>query len=355
MFSFEELWNIDPFSLNKKEKRELLSKRLQELTELHSQNCAPYRRIVDALPFDNKATNAPEDFPFLPVRLFKQYELRSVESKDVAKIMTSSGTSGQQVSKIYLTNEAATNQVKTLTKIASRFLGTKRLPMLIIDSKATVKDRRLFSARSAGILGFSVLGRDQTYALDDGMKLDLETVRNFLERHKGENILLFGFTSIVWEHFVLALQNSNEHVNLEKGIFIHGGGWKKLIEKAVTNEVFKESLEHVCGLKRVYNYYGMVEQTGSIFMECDSGYLHCSIFSDVIMRRPDFSTCDVGELGLVELVSVLPTSYPGHVLLSEDLGELLGEDDCPCGLLGKYFKIHGRVENAELRGCSDTY
>ena len=52
---------------------------------------------------------------------------------------------------------------------------------------------------------------------------------------------------------------------------------------------------------------------------------------------------------------MLPTSYPGHVLLTEDEGEILGEDDCPCGRKGKYFKIYGRIKNAEVRGCSDTY
>ena len=63
----------------------------------------------------------------------------------------------------------------------------------------------------------------------------------------------------------------------------------------------------------------------------------------------------MNEKGIVELVSVLPTSYPGHVLFTEDEGEILGEDDCPCGRKGKYFKIYGRIKNAEVRGCSDTY
>jgi hypothetical protein len=52
---------------------------------------------------------------------------------------------------------------------------------------------------------------------------------------------------------------------------------------------------------------------------------------------------------------MLPESYPGHVLLTEDKGVILGEDDCPCGRKGKYFKIIGRLKNAEIRGCSDTY
>jgi hypothetical protein len=100
----------------------------------------------------------------------------------------------------------------------------------------------------------------------------------------------------------------------------------------------------------------MVEQTGTIYMECRCGHLHTSAFSDVLIRRPkDFSLADVGEKGLIEVVSVLPSSYPGHVLLTEDEGMILGEDDCPCGLKGKYFKIEGRIKNAEIRGCSDTY
>jgi len=84
--------------------------------------------------------------------------------------------------------------------------------------------------------------------------------------------------------------------------------------------------------------------------------LHTSCFSDVLIRRSkDFSLADVGEKGIIEVVSVLPQSYPGHVLLTEDEGVILGEDNCPCGLKGKYFKIEGRIKNAEIRGCSDTY
>ena len=41
--------------------------------------------------------------------------------------------------------------------------------------------------------------------------------------------------------------------------------------------------------------------------------------------------------------------------MTEDEGIILGEDDCPCGRKGKYFEIIGRMKNAELRGCSDTY
>ena len=100
----------------------------------------------------------------------------------------------------------------------------------------------------------------------------------------------------------------------------------------------------------------MVEQTGSIYIECEAGYLHAPIFSDIVIRNhTNFDSCEFGVQGLVQLVSLLPFSYPGHSILTEDMGEIVGEDDCLCGRKGKYFKIYGRIKNAEVRGCSDTY
>ena len=53
--------------------------------------------------------------------------------------------------------------------------------------------------------------------------------------------------------------------------------------------------------------------------------------------------------------SPMAVSYPGHSLLTEDMGAILGVDDCPCGRKGKYFRIDGRIPQAEIRGCSDTH
>ena len=39
------------------------------------------------------------------------------------------------------------------------------------------------------------------------------------------------------------------------------------------------------GIKNIHNYYGMIEQTGSIFLECEKGFFHPSIFSEVIIRN----------------------------------------------------------------------
>lgn len=353
---FQEYLMLPPYGAAHAEKQRELTEILQSLTMEHRASCPEYRRVLDALGFEMKDVLSLEDIPFLPVRLFKKYELRSVPREAIVKTMTSSGTTGQQVSKIFLDRETSSSQSKVMTRIVSDFIGSRRLPMIILDTSAVLKDRRMFSARGAGILGFSMFGRDRIYALNENMELDMDTLLLFLEKHRGEDIVLFGFTYMIWQHFCRRLRDSGIHPDISRGTLIHGGGWKKLAAEAVRPEQFKTTLRDLCGLEHVYDYYGMVEQTGTIYMECQYGHFHASRFSDVIVRDvQDWSVCPYGQTGVVEVVSALPRSYPGHALLTEDLGEILGEDDCPCGRLGKYFRLHGRMRGAELRGCSDTY
>lgn len=356
---YNDILKNSPYSLAAPEKNTLLTERLIELTKHHYERCTPYRGMMNAYGWNPDAINNYYDIPFLPVSLFKQMDLCSVSKEAVIKTMTSSGTSGQAVSKIYCDRTTANNQQKTLAKIVADFTGASRMPMLVIDTPSVIKNRNMFSARGAGILGFSIFGSDKTYVLNDNMELNVELLESFLEKHQGQKIFLFGFTFMVWQHFyreLVRLAGEGKYFDLSGGVLIHGGGWKKLISKAVSPVEFKQRLEEVCGLHDIHDYYGMVEQTGCIYMECKCGHLHTSIYSDVITRRPqDFSVCNMREPGIIQVVSMIPESYPGHSLLTEDEGVILGEDDCPCGRKGKYFKVNGRLKNAEIRGCSDTY
>lgn len=354
--SLDEMLGIAPYSLASEDKRALQLARLKALTAHHYAHCADYRHMLDAQNITPQSIQAVEDLPFLPVSLFKTLTLKSIADDEIVKTMTSSGTTGQQVSRIFLDKATAAYQQKTLVKIVNQFTGAGRLPMLVIDSPDVLKDRQQFSARGAGILGFSLFGADRAWALDEQMALNLPVIEAFLEKHQGKRILLFGFTFMVWQHFYKALAASGKKLALDNALLIHGGGWKKLQNEAVSPQKFARCLHDVCNLPAVHDYYGMVEQTGCISMQCEHGHLHTSIFSDIIIRDPaDFACAPVGKPGIIQVLSLLPESYPGHSLLTEDEGVLLGEDDCPCGRKGKYFHVIGRLKKAELRGCSDTY
>jgi len=354
----EDFYELEPYELNKEEKAEKLTSELIELTRRHQECCPEYSRFLKAVGYDESLVKAPEDIPFFPVRAFKDVDLLSIPREEVFKTMTSSGTTGQRVSKIFVDKETAMIQQKVLVKILSDYWGKKRLPMLVIDSKETVRNRQQFTARGAAIMGLQIVARDIVYALNDDMSLNVEAVKAFLDKYSGQRFIIFGFTFIVWQHFYQALYGSEalEPYDLSEAFLMTGGGWKKLVSDSISQDEFKKRITDTFGIKHFLDHYAMVEQTGCIYAECECGHLHASNYSDVFIRDAnDFSLKGIGEKGIIQTVSVLPHSYPGHSLLTEDEGLILGEDDCPCGRKGKYIQILGRLKSAELRGCSDTY
>jgi hypothetical protein len=197
-------------------------------------------------------------------------------------------------------------------------------------------------------------GAQPLFVLDDEMQLNLEALKQFLLRYGGQPFLVFGFTFMVWRYFYEPLRALG--LDLSHGILIHSGGWKKLEEAAVDGGTFKQRLREATGLSRVHNFYGMVEQVGSVFLEGDDGLLHPPLFADVIVRDPQtWEESPPGRPGVLQVVSALPRSYPGHSLLTEDLGVLHHIDAAEGQWQGKAFSVVGRVPRAELRGCSDTF
>ena len=350
----DSLEKLNPFGVNKKEKNKIYINYLKSLSLHHYNHCEKYKKIINNLKFKIKSKNKLEDFLMLPVSIFKKFDLISVSENKIVKKLVSSGTSGQQLSKIYLDKENASSQVRVLGKIMSTVLGSKRLPMLIIDQNPKNSNRTVFNARSAAIYGFSIFGTNHCYLLDKEKKINYSVLNNFLEKYGENNFIIFGFTSLVYENLIQDLSINLLKGNFDKGILIHGGGWKKMEKLKINNDIFKKKLYGKINLKKIHNYYGLIEQTGSVFIESiKGGYFHTSIFSDIFIRDKNFNVLGNKKKGLIQLISLLPTSYPGHNILTEDIGEIIGEDDCVCGLKGKYFLVHGRVKEAEIRGCSD--
>ncbi|WP_434743516.1 acyl-protein synthetase [Micromonospora sp. SH-82] len=341
------------FTLGQAEREARLLPELIELTEHHRSHSPEYARLLSALGHQpGRRYEQVADLPWLPVRLFKHHVLKSIGDDEVFKVLTSSGTTGE-VSRIHLDKAAASTQQRMLSATMRTVLGTRRLPMLLVDTKALFADRRSFSARSAGVLGMMNFGRDHTFLLDEQERPDLDAVRGFLGRHGGEPFLIFGFTFMTWLYLYDLART--HRLDLSNGILIHSGGWKKLADRAVDNAEFRRRFAEETGLRRIHDFYGMVEQIGLTFLEGpDGGGLYCPDFSDVIVRDPrTWEPVPVGTPGVVQVVSTLPRSYPGHLLLTEDRGVVHGVDD---GVWpGRRFSILGRLPRAEARGCSDTF
>ena len=209
--------NLEPYSLNKEEKEKLLLEHELELTKFHYNHCELYRNILNAMGGGNlDDIKSLYDLPSIPVRLFKELELKSIKDEEIFKIMTSSGTTGQKVSKIYTDKFTALLQQKVFIRLMSEFIGKKRLPMLIVDSPSVIKDRKQFSARGAGIITLNVLSTKMTYILNDDMSLNENALIEFLEENKGQKFLIFGFTFMLYQYFYKSLLKLNKKYDMSK-------------------------------------------------------------------------------------------------------------------------------------------
>lgn len=327
---------------------------LNALTRHHQGQCETYANYLQSM-FGAAPAQSLAEVPYLPARAFKSFTLQSIPDSEVFKTMRSSGTSGQH-SRIILDKATAKMQTRTLVQNFGENFGKGRFPMLVIDTESTVKDRQSFSARTAGVNGFSMFSRERTFALNDDLTLDLERTRAFLVEHADKTVFVFGFTFLIWTALVEQLEALGETLDLYDAFILHGGGWKKLEDRKVDNATLKNRIAKATGCRRVHNYYGMIEQTGTIYIECEYGCLHASDQADALVRDPHtHQVLAPGETGLIQVFSTIQESYPGHAVLTEDLGQTYPGSTCKCGRSGTIVEILGRLPKAEIRGCSDAY
>jgi hypothetical protein len=215
-------------------------------------------------------------------------------------------------------------------------------------------------ARGAAIQGLQPFASETAYCLnldDQGdLTLDQEKLKEFARGREDTELLVYGFTFILWNHLVKPLMADGNCLNLPRVRILHSGGWKRLQDQAVEKTEFNKQLAQVfgCSPDRVIDFYGMVESVGVIFPDCSEGNKHGPAFGDVIVRNPlTLQPVAVGAHGIVQVCSVLPTSFPGNLLLTEDLAQVIAYDGCPCGRRGISFRFAGRIPKAEVRGCGN--
>lgn len=329
---------------------------MHTLTQHHQRHCPSYRNILSVLGFSPDITCPIEKLPFLPADIFRYVHMSSIAGHEIKRTLASSGTTGRPVSKVHLDVTTSARQMLALSLIVADFIPAQRLPILILDSPAVIEGKdSSYVGRAAGVQGFSALGRGRTFALTNEMRINISEIDRFLKLVDGGPFLIYGFTYVVWTYFYEILEKDGVFFDFSQGIMIHGGGWKRLVDQQVSDDVFRLRSYSLLGLTHVHNYYGMVEQAGSIYMQCERSFFHCSSFSEVFIRRSrDFSLCATGEPGIIQTMSIVPCSYPGHNILTEDEGILIGEDDCMCGRPGKYFLVNGRLKDVKLKGCGDV-
>ncbi|MFA7676116.1 MAG: acyl-protein synthetase [Candidatus Shapirobacteria bacterium] len=358
-----EFFKKQPFCLAQSEKEKVFLFEMKRLVKWHYEKCQEFKILCDNRNFSISGDFELEELPYFPVSIFKKFDIMSVPREKIIKILYSSSTSGEP-SKIMIDKETADNQSIVVNNILSDFFGKERMHFIIFDNEEVLtSSSHELSSRGTAIRGMISMAKKMSFVLDRELNLDVSKIESIMDEiREGDKVCFFSFT---WLIYNIYLNNKdNERVinifrklkNQEKNI-LHIGGWKKLKDIAVSKEKFNENIGNIFNVpkEKIVDFYGMTEQLGTVYPDCEYGYKHIPIYSEIIIRDIDtLKSLNNNQAGFIQFLSPLPHSYPGISILSDDIGEIVGVDDCKCGRKGKYFLFEKRSEKAEVRGCGDS-
>jgi hypothetical protein len=357
----DRLLSLRPYAEEPEDRQSLLLGVFKDELALACERLPRYRRYVERWPVDYRAATQIGDLPYLPVGALKANPpLSLVDPGQIRKTLTSSSTTSQVPSRVVLDAPTSLRMTKGVAAIIRDYIGSSRRPYLVVDVPASTAAGKEMGARGAAIQGLQPFAKEVQHCLvldERGeLALDRSKLRTFAQGKAESDVLIYGFTFVLWEKLVKPALAEGISLNMPRAFVLHSGGWKRLQDQAVEKTVFNEQLARVvgCSPDRIVDFYGMVENVGIVYPDCAQGNKHAPAFGEVIIRDPlTLRPAAPGARGIIQVCSALPTSFPGHLLLTEDMAEVIGYDDCKCGRRGISFRFCGRVPKAEIRGCGN--
>jgi hypothetical protein len=339
------LLDRDPYG--ERDDAELL-RQLNQLTAHHLAGCPELRRIWGRF----EPATTLESVPFLHVGLFKQLVLRT-EGKGIRhqRMLNSSATTSGTPAQIVLDTTSSALQSKSSEKIFRAVLGNEQRPLLILDSSRALRSRDV-PARIAAALSLKPLASEIHFVVADDREpreLRWDALRDVLSRK--DNILVYGFTSMLWQAWAdnSFPQDVSKLLEQKTIDFVHSGGWKKLESANIGIDLLNTRLlQGLSPSSRVTDFYGMVEQVGLVFPVDADGFRRVPVWACCIARDPHTLESVIDEPGQLQFMNILSRGAPYHSVLTEDMGIVRNSPS------GRCFRLLGRMPRAEVRGCANV-
>jgi len=298
-----------------------------ELYKYQLANNAVYRSWAQLMPaFDGQRITS---IPALPVSFFKTHKVLTGHFEP-AIIFESSGTTGMVNSRHYVKDLSIYET--SFTKGFEHFYGhitdwcvLALLPAYLEreGSSLVYMANHLIKASGHPQSGFYLYNQ-----------ADLATVLASLEAAAQPTILI-GVT------FALLDFAANYPQKLKHTLVLETGGMKGRGKELVRKELH-EKLKIGFGQEAIHGEYGMTEMLSQAYA-MGGGKYYCSPYMKVLVRGED-DPLDVREVGegllqIIDLANVHSCSF----IATQDMGKVYADGS---------FEIYGRVDHADLRGCS---
>ena len=268
------------------------------------------------------------EIPFLPIRFFKNHKITTGKFKP-HHVFESSGTTGSK-SKHYIDDLDFYNKISY--RIFRSFFGD-------IDGSVIIGLLPSYLERGNSSLVFMLDHFVQkSRNASSGFYLDnMEMLVDRLRVHSHENspVFLFGVT------FALLELANRFQIDMEKLYILETGGMKGRGKEMIREELHL-ILKKAFNTKNIFSEYGMTELLSQAYLQKD-GFFHPPPWMQIMVREihDPFSCAESGQIGVIKVID-LANVHSCAFIETEDLGLKVGEK----------FKVIGRLDNADLRGCN---
>lgn len=295
-----------------------------------AKNCKVYSQYLSNLSIEIGAINTPTQIPFLPISFFKTH--RVISGKNPAEmVFSSSGTTGQQTSKHYVSNLAIYR--KSYNKAFEMFYGnpTNCCILALLPS---------YLEREGSSLIYMVddLLHQSQHPLSGYFLHNLEKLNKTLLDLKAnkQKTILFGVTYALLD-FIEQYQ-----IDFPELVVMETGGMK-----GKRREMVREELHHkLCngfGVSNIHSEYGMTELLSQAYSN-GKGIFYCPPWMRIGLRDTldPLSQPVIGQTGGINVIDLANMNSCAFIA-TQDLGRINDNGS---------FEIIGRFDNADIRGCN---
>jgi phenylacetate-coenzyme A ligase PaaK-like adenylate-forming protein len=302
-----------------------------EVFKYQFENCKAYHEFCKLMKKSPQNVKQIQDIPFLPIEIFKSHLVLSSQEL-VQKVFTSSGTTGQQTSKHYIT-----------------------------DLKHYLKNsQQIFEGFYGPLQDYAILALLPSYLERDGSSL-VYMVNHFIEKskHPASGFFLNNHkelhqklkkleqesqkTLLIGVSFGLLDFIEKYEIQLKHTTVMETGGMKGR-RKEMIREELHQRLSKGFGVKHIHSEYGMTELLSQSYSK-GKGVFDIPKTMRIIIRDPEdpftlFSESGkTGGINVIDLANVNSCSF----IATQDLGQNVKKNK---------VKIRGRFDNSDIRGCN---
>ena len=271
------------------------------------------------------------ELTFMPVSFFKEFEVKTGKWKEEA-VFESSGTTGQIPSRHYV------KDLELYKKLSiegfHQFFADKQYKILaLLPSYLERKNASLVKMATDWMEAFGSPG--------SGFYLhNFDELEKAIVESEGEDLLVIGVA------FALLDFTETVPVHFPDGtIVMETGGMKGRKEELIRKELHQKLCDNT-GLKNIASEYGMTELMSQAYAIKDGRFRTPPwmkvVITDVNLPNKMLPDTQAGRINIIDLGNVHSCAF----IATDDVG-VCHEDGT--------FEVYGRIENAELRGCSLMY